>query len=139
MCLTKMEPLCSCGAVTGVVSIIGPICSGFAEGVTSFGSSCTDSFEGASDEMFSGGVGGTAVLVLSEVLLVQAKMVDKMSWWIMASPIKMEALLARAFGYSQIRRTNLGFEIDSQEEVLDLFPIEHFLKKVWWSHIDEVK
>ena len=38
-----------------------------------------------------------------------------------------------------IRLTNLGFEIASQEEVLDLFPIEHFLKKVWWSHINEVK
>jgi hypothetical protein len=33
----------------------------------------------------------------------------------------------------------LGFEIASQEEVLDLFPMEYFLKKVWWSHIDEVK
>jgi len=33
----------------------------------------------------------------------------------------------------------LGFEIASQEEVLDLFPSDHFLKKVWWSHIDEGK
>ena len=38
-----------------------------------------------------------------------------------------------------IRLTNLGFEIASQEEVLDLSPIGHFLKKVWWNHIDEVK
>ena len=41
--------------------------------------------------------------------------------------------------YFIIRLTNLGFELASQEEVLDLFPIEHFLKKVWWSHIDERK
>ena len=33
----------------------------------------------------------------------------------------------------------LCFEIASQEEVLDLFPIVPFLKKVWWSHIDELK
>ena len=38
-----------------------------------------------------------------------------------------------------IRLRNLCFEIASQEEVLDLFPIDLFLKKVWWSHIDEVK
>ena len=38
-----------------------------------------------------------------------------------------------------IRLTSLGFEIASQGEVLDLFPRDHFLKKVWWSHIDEVK
>ena len=38
-----------------------------------------------------------------------------------------------------IRLRNLGFEIASQDEVFDLFPIAPFLKKVWWSHIDEVK
>ena len=84
MCLTKIEAVCSFCAFTSVVSIIGPICSGFGDGVTVSG----ESFEGDSGDIFSGGVGGTAVLTPSGVLLVHAKIVDNMSWCIIVSPIK---------------------------------------------------